>query len=146
MTEKYKKCLGQQLSKYAQNSPVLCHGMISKMPKSHRSAGHKKTAKSHRSAITEKCQKVAHPRSRKNAQKSQLVPLVSMAGIYNIVETEKSEREVVSSLTVIETDPFDSATYQCNASNVVNEILVTAVLTVYGMPFNTYVHPAKDGS
>ena len=68
-----------------------------------------------------------------------------MAGIYDIVESERNEREIDSNLTIIKTDPFDTATYVCNASNVVNETLVAAALTVYGMPFNMcYRKHVKD--
>ena len=75
-----------------------------------------------------------------------LVPLVSTAGIYNISETEIGEREIVSNLTIIKTDPFDTATYVCNASNVVNATLAAAALTVYGMPFKMcYEKHVKDG-
>ena len=42
------------------------------------------------------------------------------------------EREILSNLTVVMTDPSDAGGYVCNATNVVGQDTAAAELTVHG--------------
>ena len=57
---------------------------------------------------------------------------LSQSGDYRIVTTTDEEENVVSLLMIIAADPFDTAAYTCNVTNVAGANMSSAFLTVHG--------------
>ena len=61
------------------------------------------------------------------------VDITNELGVTNIVEQEFGERERMSTLTIVGTQPRDAGNYTCRARNLVEEVDASAILTVHGM-------------
>lgn len=57
---------------------------------------------------------------------------LSQSGDHRIVTTTDEQENVVSLLTIVAADPFDTAAYTCNVINVAGSDMSSAFLTVHG--------------
>ena len=61
-----------------------------------------------------------------------MTEVMDVVGEYTIEEAILGERERMSNLTILETEPNDASGYTCVADNGVDSVIGAAILTVHG--------------